>query len=148
MSKSIKGNKRKNNNKKRNNRERALYVTIIVCLIFMFLIGKLTYIMIYKSKEYKSMAQGQWNSQVIVKANRGDIVDRNGSILATSIDVYSVDLDLEAIDTHIQEKKTTKEEVAKKLAEASGLSIEEVKEKLNPSSEDGVEIKTSNERNR
>ena len=87
MSKSIKDNKRKNNNKKRNNRERALYVTIIVCLIFMFLIGKLTYIMIYKSKEYKSMAQGQWNSQVIVKPTRGDIVDRNGSILATSIDV-------------------------------------------------------------
>lgn len=143
MSKSIKDNKRKNNNKKRNNRERALYVTIIVCLIFMFLIGKLTYIMIYKSKEYKSMAQGQWNSQVIVKPTRGDIVDRNGSILATSIDVYSVDLDLNAIDVYIEEEKTTKEEVAKKLAEASGLSIEEVKEKLNPSSEDGVEIKTS-----
>lgn len=136
MSKSSKRNKK-------NNRERALYVTICVCLVFMFLIGKLTYIMVYKSKEYRHMAQGQWNSHVTVKATRGDIVDRSGSILATSIDVYTVDLDLEAIDIYIQDEKTTKEEVAKALAEASGLSIEEVNEKLNPSSEDGVKITTS-----
>ncbi len=130
-------------NKKNNNRQRALYVTICVCLIFMFLIGKLTYIMVYKSKEYRHMAQGQWNSHVTVKATRGNIVDRSGSILATSIDVYNVDLDLEAIDTHIQDEKTTKEEVAKQLSEASGLSIEEVNKKLNPTSEDGVKINTS-----
>lgn len=136
MSKSSKRNKK-------NNRERALYVTICVCLVFMLLIGKLTYIMVYKSKEYRHMAQGQWNSQVIVQPTRGDIVDRNGSILATSIDVYNVDLDLEAINSHIEEENTTKEEVAKKLAEASGLSIEEVNKKLNPSSEDGVKITTT-----
>lgn len=140
MSRRVKSDKRKSKN---NSRERALYVTIGVCLVFMLLIGKLTYIMIYKSKEYRHMAQGQWNSQVTVEANRGDITDRNGSILATSIDVYRVDLDLDAIEIHIQDEGTTKEEVAKQLAEASGLSIEEVNEKLNPTSEDGVEVKTS-----
>ncbi|MCF0147707.1 MAG: stage V sporulation protein D [Clostridium sp.] len=136
MSKSSKRNKK-------NNRERALYVIICVCLVFILLIGKLTYIMVYKSKEYRHMAQGQWNSHVIVKATRGDIVDRSGAILATSIDVYTVDLDLEAIDIHIQDEKTTKEEVAKQLAEASGLSIAEVNRKLNPTNEDGVKITTS-----
>ena len=129
---------------KNNSRERALYVTISVCLVFLLLISKLTYIMIYKSKEYKHMAQGQWNSQVTVEADRGDITDRNGSILATSIDVYRVDLDLEAIDIYIQDEEITKDEVAQKLSEASGLALEEVKEKLNPISEDGVKVTTSN----
>lgn len=137
----------KNNTKKNknNSRERALYVTIGVCLVFLVLIGRLTYIMIYKSKEYKHMAQGQWNSQVTVAADRGDITDRNGSILATSIDVYRVDLDLKAIDIYIEdeENKTTKEEVARKLSEASGVTYDEVLEKLEPVIEDGVKIYTT-----
>ena len=134
----------KSNKKKRNNsRERALHITIIVCLVFMFLIGKLTYIMVYKSKEYKQMAQEQWNSQITVEANRGDITDRNGAILATSIDVYRVDLDLDAINIHIKDEETTKEEVAQKLSEASGLSLEEVNEKLNPVDEDGNKVSSS-----
>ena len=137
----------KNNTKKNNNnsRERALYVALGVCLIFLILIGRLTYIMIYRSKEYKHMAQGQWNSQVTVAADRGDITDRNGSILATSIDVYRVDLDLKAIDIYIkdEENKTTKEEVARKLSEASGVPYDEVMKKLEPVNEEGVRISTT-----
>ena len=116
-------NNRKKSTKRNNDkfkkiytRERALYSSISICLIFLFLIGRLTYIMIYKNKEYKHMAQGQWNSQVSVEARRGDIKDRNGSILATSIDVYRVDLDLEAIQVHLEEKDTTIEKVAQDLA--------------------------------
>lgn len=142
MNRKVKSAKRKNKNSS-NKRLRALYVTLGVCLVFLLLICKLTYIMIYKSKEYKHMAQGQWNSQVTVEANRGDITDRNGSILATSIDVYRVDLDLEAIDIYIKDEETTKDEVAQKLSEASGLSLDEVKQKLSSTDEDGDEIKTS-----
>lgn len=124
-------------------RERALYSSIIICIIFLALIGRLTYIMIYKNKEYKHMAQGQWNSQVTVEADRGDIKDRSGSILATSIDVYRVDLDLKAIDTYITDEEITKDKVVESLATASGLSIDEVNKKLNPINEEGVEVKTS-----
>lgn len=141
MDRKIKNTKRKSKNS--NKRVRALYTTMGVCLVFLLLICRLTYIMIYKSKEYKSMAQGQWNSQVTVEADRGDITDRNGAILATSIDVYRVDLDLEAIDIYIEDKKTTKDEVAQKLSNASGVALDEVKQKLNPTDEDGVKIRTS-----
>ena len=143
-------NNRKKSTKRNNDkfkkiytRERALYSSISICLIFLFLIGRLTYIMIYKNKEYKHMAQGQWNSQVSVEARRGDIKDRNGSILATSIDVYRVDLDLEAIQVHLEEKDTTIEKVAQDLANASGLSIGEVKQKLNTVDENGAKIRNS-----
>lgn len=124
-------------------RERALYSSIIICIIFLALIGRLTYIMIYKNKEYKHMAQGQWNSKVTVEADRGDIKDRSGSILATSIDVYRVDLDLKAIDTYIEDEEVTKDKVVQSLAAASGLTIDEVNKKLNPINEEGIEVKTS-----
>ena len=136
----------KDKNKSNSSRIRALYVSMGVCLVFLYLVSRLTYIMIYKSKEYKSMAQGQWNSQVTVEARRGDIVDRNGSILATSIDVYRVDLDLEALDSYIEEEdddEITREYVINKLAEASGLTTEEVSQKLERKTEDGTEIRTS-----
>ncbi|MBD7915005.1 stage V sporulation protein D [Clostridium sp. Sa3CUN1] len=128
---------------KSNSKERALYVTIFICTILLLLIGRLTYIMIYKSKEYKHMAQGQWNSQVTVEADRGDITDRNGAILATSIDVYRVDLDLEAIEIHMEDEGVTKDEIAEQLSEASGVPLNEVKQKLNTTSEDGTKITTS-----
>lgn len=131
---------RSNNN---NSKERALYVTIFICVILLLLIGRLTYIMIYKGKEYKHMAQGQWNSQVTVEADRGDITDRNGAILATSIDVYRVDLDLQAIEIHMEDEGVTKDEIAEQLSEASGVPLNEVKEKLNTTSEDGTKITTS-----
>lgn len=131
---------------KNSNRISSLYISIGVCLVFFLLVSRLTYIMIYKNKEYKKMAQGQWNSQVTVDARRGDIVDRNGSILATSIDVYRVDLDLEAIESYIDEDEDdeiTKEYVIEKLAEKSKLTIEEVTKKLERETEDGTEIRTS-----
>lgn len=144
MSNRDKITKRRNNKTKGiYSRERALYSSIIICIIFLALIGRLTYIMIYKNKEYKHMAQGQWNSQVTVEAGRGDIKDRSGSILATSIDVYRVDLDLKAIDTYITDEGITKDKVVESLATASGLSIDEVNKKLNPINEEGVEVKTS-----
>ncbi|GAA0085191.1 stage V sporulation protein D [Clostridium sp. CTA-7] len=129
--------------KKSHSRERAFFSSISICIVLLLLIIRLTYIMIYKNKEYKHMAQGQWNSQVTVEADRGDIKDRNGSILATSIDVYRVDLDLEAIGIHIEDEKTTVDEVAKSLSDASGVPIEEVKKKLNPVNENGVQVRTS-----
>lgn len=144
MSNRDKTTKRRNSKTKSiYSRERALYSSIIICIIFLALIGRLTYIMIYKNKEYKHMAQGQWNSQVTVEANRGDIKDRSGSILATSIDVYRVDLDLKAIDTYITDEEITKDKVVEDLAAASGLTKDEVNKKLNPINEEGVEVKTS-----
>lgn len=146
--------KKRNNTKMKNernrnttsNRKSSLYISVIICIIFFLLVSRLTYIMIYKNKDYRKMAQGQWNSQITVDARRGDIVDRNGAILATSIDVYRVDLDLEAIESYIDEDESdeiTKEYVIKNLAEKSKLSIEEVTKKLERKMDDGTEIRTS-----
>lgn len=128
------------NNQKR---ERSLITTSILALIFLALIVRMSYIVIYKGSEYRDLAESQWSSRVIVEAERGDITDRNGAILATSIDVYRVDLDLKAIEIHEELEETTKEEIAKQLAETSGLEYSEVLDKLTPKEVDGEIINSS-----
>jgi stage V sporulation protein D (sporulation-specific penicillin-binding protein) len=124
-------------------RERALVSSMIIATILLLLIIRLIFVMIYKGKDYKEMAKGQWKAQVNVEARRGDIKDRKGTILATSIDVYRIDLDLDAIDIHLQDEGITIEEVAAQLSQASGLPYDEVMRKLNPEKVDGMEIRTS-----
>lgn len=124
-------------------RERALVSSMIIATILLLLIIRLIFVMIYKGKDYKEMAKGQWKAQVNVEARRGDIKDRNGTILATSIDVYRIDVDLDAIDIHLQDEGITIEEVAAQLSQASGLPYDEVMRKLNPEKVDGMEIRTS-----
>ena len=124
-------------------RGRALVSTSILSIVFLLLIMRIAYIIIYKGAEYKQLAQNQWSSQITVEAERGDIKDRNGSILATSIDVYRVDLDLVAIETHKKEEGVTTETLASQLSKASGLGYEEVLDKLTPKKIDGETIRTS-----
>jgi stage V sporulation protein D (sporulation-specific penicillin-binding protein) len=145
MNRNTIGERRNINKKKKSNikRERALFSSLAIFTLLLVLIIRLTYIMVYKGKEYKKMAQSQWNSQVTVEARRGNIKDRNGAILATSIDVYRVDLDLNAIRIHLEDEGLTSEDLAIQLSEASGVPYEEVLKKLNPEKVDGVEVTNS-----
>ena len=68
-------------------------ITILInVFIFLFLviIVRLAYIQIIKHKFYLEKSQDQRTRLIKLAAQRGDIFDRDGNILATSIDAYSV----------------------------------------------------------
>lgn len=73
-----------------------LYLGII--LAFVFLIGRITYINASDGEEYTKIVldQQQYDSRVI-PYKRGDIVDRNGTKIATSERVYNVILDVKTM---------------------------------------------------
>lgn len=73
-----------------------LYVAII--LAFVFLVGRITHINASKGDEYTKLVleQQQYDSRTI-PYKRGDIMDRNGTKLATSERVYNVILDVKAM---------------------------------------------------
>lgn len=125
--------------------KKRIFIALIGLLsVFIFLICRLSYIMIFKKAEYSAMAIEQWTSEVKVDARRGRILDRNGTEIAVSADVYRVDLDLKSIKKLLSEnleKKqsgqyegktlyTTNEEIAPLIAEAVGMTNEEVLKKL------------------
>ena len=67
----------------------------VIILAFVFLIGWITYINASKGEKYTKVVldQQQYNNRTI-PFKRGDIVDRNGTKLATSERVYNVILDV------------------------------------------------------
>ena len=73
----------------------------VIILAFVFLIGWITYINASKGEKYTKVVldQQQYNNRTI-PFKRGDIVDRNGTKLATSERVYNVVVDAKVITSN------------------------------------------------
>ena len=76
------------------NRKKLLIIFAILLLFICVLIGRLLYINLSNSDTYARivMAQMDYDSKSI-PFKRGDIQDRNGTVLATSEKVYNLVLD-------------------------------------------------------
>lgn len=98
-----------------------LYLGII--LAFVFLIGRITYINASDGEEYTKIVldQQQYDSRVI-PYKRGDIVDRNGTKIATSERVYNVILDVKTMLSDEDYVEPTKQV----LKDCFGIEEEEV----------------------
>ena len=75
-------------------RTKLVVLFVAIVLAFVFLVGRVTYINAKNGEKYTKIVldQQQYNSRVI-PFKRGDILDRNGDVLATSKRVYNVILD-------------------------------------------------------
>jgi len=93
------GNKDKINHLTKYMQGKILVVLGLLTLALLCLIIKLLYLHFEKGDEYskKVLDQQEYSSQTI-PYKRGDIVDRNGTILATSKDVYNVVLDCKVLN--------------------------------------------------
>ena len=69
-------------------------IVILFTLVFLFLIGRLVYINAKDGKRYEKtvLAQQSYDS-IEIPYRRGDILDRNGTQLATSEKVYNLILE-------------------------------------------------------
>ncbi len=63
-------------------------------IVFLVLAGKLMFVMLHDAGEIRAMASSQLRNEAVLKARRGDITDRHGSLLATSIASFQLDADL------------------------------------------------------
>ena len=82
--------------------QRNLWIVfMVVCVLFVVLIGRLAYIEYASGEKYERiiLAQQQYDSQII-PYQRGDITDVRGTGLATSVDVYNVILDCKVLNAN------------------------------------------------
>lgn len=116
--------------------KKLVILFIAIILAFVFLIGKITYINAKNGERYTKIVlnQQQYNSRTI-PFKRGDIVDRNGTILATSSRVYNVILDayVMAGDEELKEKVKVQQikkakEVLKECFEIDETVVDEILE--------------------
>lgn len=104
------------------NRRNILIIVSVIILAIIFLTGRLTYIMLFKSAEYSARARALHERERPIKAQRGSIYDINGVKLATNKPVCTISV----IHSQIKEP----EKVISVLSEHLGLSEEAVRKKV------------------
>ena len=110
--------------------DRLILVAIAIGSVIGLLLVKMLYLTVIKGPELAEEAETQWKSEMNLTAMRGNIVDRNGSILVTSTNVYRIEVDMDTLRTYIEDEKTTIEKVSSDLAEALGASYDNIYGKL------------------
>ena len=97
---------------------RMRVVLLVVVLFLLIIIGRVFYIQVFKYNKLNSLAESLWSRKLPITADRGEIRDRNGKVLATNITTTSLFV--------IPNQIVNKEEVATKLAEILSVSYEEM----------------------
>lgn len=122
------------------NNKRYIGVTLLTLVLFLGLGARLFYVTVIAKDEIFSKAQNQIVREIIIPAKRGDILDRNGSLLASTTEAYRVDADLATFRRLIESNGKTPESYAAPLAEILGEETESILEKLT-SDHKGIIIK-------
>ena len=134
--------------KKKDLRDKALikkrvFIAFGVFIAFFgLLIARLAYIMIYRHSDLSAMANEQWTSEVKIDARRGKILDRNGTELAVSANVYRVDFDLNAIRKYMATDSATYKtnaDLAAALSQATGVQNDDILKKLQTKLSNGAD---------
>ena len=72
------------------NKKKIFIVFICAFLIILFLIGRLVYLMVFDAEYYQKKAEELHERERDIKAARGEIVDANGTVLATNKTVCTI----------------------------------------------------------
>lgn len=97
-------------------------VFALVVFLFLLLIGRLFYIQIIDGNGLQTLALDQWTRDLPFRAERGDIVDRNGTVLATSQTSYTLYVRPNDLEKH--------DEVARAVSAATGADFDNVYKKV------------------
>lgn len=71
-------------------KRRIFVFAIISVFVATLLAGRLYYVQVFSSKDLKAKALDQWLRDVPVSAKRGDITDRNGQTIVSSVSAYDI----------------------------------------------------------
>lgn len=115
------------NYKKKKSREKTLvYVGIMFSAAFMFLVLRLGKLMIIDRKELLSKADERVTVETEILPKRGDILDVNREILASSIESYKVLIDPLTLDKYSKKYDVSKEEIIEDLSVCLELDKDKV----------------------
>jgi cell division protein FtsI (penicillin-binding protein 3) len=95
---------------------------IIFCALALILVGRLAYLQVFAAEDYRNAALAQRTKEIPMPAKRGAIYDRNGMVLAMSVDAETIYAK--------QDEIADKETAAKILTETLGGEYDEYYELL------------------
>lgn len=125
------------------NKKKMLIVFLCAAAMIFGLIGRLVYLMIFDAEYYQNLAESLHEREREIKAARGEIVDRNGVVLATNRTVCTISVihsQVEDPETVIRvlsgELEMDEAEVRKKVEKVS--SMEKIKTNVDKETGDRI----------
>ena len=104
------------------NKKKMLIVFLCALVVIIGLTGRLVYLMVFDAEYYLEKAKSLHEREREIKAARGEIIDRNGTVLATNKTVCTISV----IHSQIKEP----ERVIKELSSILGLEEETVRKRV------------------
>lgn len=104
------------------NKKKMLVVFLSALLMIFFLIARLVYLMIFDAAYYQQKAKTLHEREREIKAARGEIIDRNGKVLATNKAVCTISV--------IHGQITDPERVIQVLADELGIEKEMIRKRV------------------
>ena len=96
---------------------------MLIIFLFVAVIAKLFYLQIFQSEELQILAIDQWARDIPITAERGNIYDANGTLLADTATSYSIYVRPSSVKD--------KSKVAQVLANVLGLNVDSTYNKIN-----------------
>ena len=103
-------------------KKRIIIIIVLIAFVFALLFGRLFYLQVVWSEGLQYLAYDQWTRELPFRADRGDIVDVNGVVLAKSSTVYTLYARPNEIDD--------KEYIAKSISGIIGVDSQSLVQKL------------------
>lgn len=114
-------------------KKRIIAILIAVLGVFSLLIIRVFYITVIKGGDLQAKALDQWTRDLPITPKRGDIVDRNGNVIATTVTMYNV---------YLRPKNVTdKENAARALSEILSLDYSDLMTKMGKKNVSEVTLK-------
>lgn len=104
------------------NKKKMLVVFLSALLMIFFLIARLVYLMIFDAAYYQQKAKTLHEREREIKAARGEIIDRNGKVLATNKAMCTISV--------IHSQITDPERVIQVLADELGIEKEMIRKRV------------------
>lgn len=103
-------------------KQKILVVFLAAFILILYLIGRLVYLMVFDAEYYQQKAEDLHERERDIKAARGEIIDRNGTVLATNRTVCTISV--------IHSQIENPEKVIEKLSEFLEMDADQVRKKV------------------
>ena len=103
-------------------KKKILVVFLAAFILILYLIGRLVYLMVFDAEYYQQKAEDLHERERDIKAARGEIIDRNGTVLATNRTVCTISV--------IHSQIENPEKVIEKLSEFLEMDADQVRKKI------------------
>lgn len=103
-------------------KKKILVIFLAAFILILYLIGRLVYLMVFDAEYYQQKAEDLHERERDIKAARGEIIDRNGTVLATNRTVCTISV--------IHSQIENPEKVIEKLSEFLEMDADRVRKKV------------------